>query len=167
MQQQTDLYWRTMEYQIGDQVLLSTRNIRFHNYLQKLQRQFVGPFEIIRKISRAAYEIKLPDTWSIHLVFHVSLLKPWRKLTWGSPVDLQPVDIEPAAKPTYEVERILRWRKVQIGRKKTREFLVTWHGYPLEEAMWIPESNFSFPNELKKMIKQDKPVEDRGSGSGG
>ena len=37
----------------------------------------------------------------------------------------------------------------------------------LEEAMWIPESNFPFPNELKKMIKQDKPVEDRGSGSGG
>ena len=112
MQQQTDPYRRTVEYQVGDQVLLSTRNIRFRNCPQKLQRRFVGPFEIIRKISRAAYEIKLPDTWSIHPVFHVSLLKPWRESAWSSTVDLQPVDIEPAAKPTYEVERILRWRKV-------------------------------------------------------
>ena len=54
---------------------------------------------------------------------------------------------------------------MQIGRKRVREFLVTWHGYPLEEAMWIPESNFPFPNELKKMLKQDKPVEDRGGSS--
>ena len=125
----------------------------------------MGPFQIMRKLSRVAYELQLPNNWAIHLVFHVSLLKPWRESTWSSPVDLQPEDIEPTAKPVYEVERILRWRKVQIGRKKTREFLVTWHGYPLEEATWIPESNFHYPEQLKKQIKQDKPVEDRGTRS--
>ena len=125
----------------------------------------MGPFEVIRKISKAAYELKLPDAWSIHPVFHISLLKPWRESTWSSPVDLQPDDIEPQPKPTYEVERILRWRRVQIGRKRTREFLVTWHDYPLEEAMWVPEQNFPYPDELKKMLRQDKPVEDKGAGS--
>ena len=154
-----------MEYKVGDQVLLSTRYIRFRNCPQKLQRRFVGPFEIIRKMSRAAYELQLPDAWSIHPVFHISLLKPWRESSWSSPVDLQPTDIEPETRPTYEVERILRWRRVQIGRKKVREFLVTWHGYPLEEAMWVPENNFPFPDELKRMLKQDKPVEDKGSSS--
>ena len=85
---------------------------------------------------------------------------------WSSPVDLQPVDeIEPATQPTYEVERILRWRRVQVGRKRMREFLVTWHGYPLEEAMWIPETNFHFPEQLKKQLKQDKPIEDKGGSS--
>ena len=54
---------------------------------------------------------------------------------------------------------------MQIGRKKVREFLVTWHGYPLEEAMWVPEQNFPFPDELKQMLKQDKPVEDKGGSS--
>ena len=55
---------------------------------------------------------------------------------------------------------------MQVGRKKTREFLVIWHEYPLEEATWIPEQNFPYPNELHKMIKHDKLVEDVGSGSG-
>ena len=32
--------------------------------------------------------------------------------------------------------------------------------------MWIPEQNFTYPSELRKMLKRDKPVEDRGSGSG-
>ena len=166
MQQQADQHRRQVEFQVGDEVLLSTRNIRFRNCPQKLQRRFVGPFQIIQKISRAAYKLKLPDAWSMHPIFHISLLKPWRESTWSCPVDLQPEDIELPAKPTYEVERILRWRRVQIGRRKIREFLVTWHGYPLEEAMWIPESNFHYPEQLRKQLKQDKPVEDKGSGSG-
>ena len=165
MIQQEDPNRREVEYKVGDQVLLSTKHIRFRNCPQKLQRRFVGPFAIVKKISRAAYELRLPDSWSMHPVFHISLLKPWRESEWSSPVDLQPDDIEPAAKPTYEVERLLRWRRVQVGRKKTREFLVTWHGYLLEEAMWIPEQNFPYPEELRKMIKQDKPVEDVGNGS--
>ena len=166
MIQQEDPNRRNVEYNVGDQVLLSTKHIRFRNRPQKLKRRFVGPFEIVKKISRAAYELRLPDSWLMHPVFHISLLKPWRESVWSSPVDLQPDDIEIAAQPTYVVEKILRWRKVQVGRKKTREFLVTWRDYPLEEAMWIPEQNFTYPNELSKMIKRDKPVEDQGSGSG-
>ena len=166
MIQQEDPHRRLVEFQVGDSVLLSTRHIRFRNCPHKLQRRFVGPFEIVRKISRAAYELQLPETWSMHPVFHVSLLKPWRESMWSSPVDLQPVEeIEPETRPTYEVERILRWRRVQVGRKRMREFLVTWHGYPLEEAMWIPETNFHFPEQLKKQLKQDKPIEDKGSSS--
>ena len=52
------------------------------------------------------------------------------------------------------------------NRKETNEgFLVTFHGYPLEESMWLPESNFHFPEQLKRQLKQDKPVEDKGAGS--
>ena len=165
MIQQEDQHRRAAEFQVGDVVLLSTRHIRFRNCPQKLQRRFVGPFEIIEKISRAAYKLKLPDTWKVHPVFHISLLKPWRESTWSCPVDLQPDDIEPETQPVYEVEKILRWRKVQLGRKKTREFLVTWHGYPLEEAMWIPEENFTYPRLIKGMMRRDKPVEDTGGSS--
>ena len=47
------------------------------------------------------------------------------------------------------------------GRKTIREFLVTWTGYPLEEAMWIPEDNFMYPRLLKQMIKRDKPIKEK------
>ena len=84
-----------------------------------------GAFEVVKKISRAAYELRVPDAWSMHPIFHVSLLKPWRESSWSSPLDLQPDDIEPATEPVYEVEKLIRWRKVQVGRKTILEFLVT------------------------------------------
>ena len=105
--------------------------------------------------------MSLPENWAIHPIFHVSLLKPWRESIWSSPVDLQPIDIEPAKEPINEVEKLLRWRKVQKGRKTIREFLVTWTGYPLEEVMWIPEDNFTYPGLIKQMIQRDKPIEEK------
>ena len=94
-----------MEFQEGEQVLLSTKNIRFRRCPTKLQRRYVGPFKIIQKISSVAYRLQLPDEWSIHPVFHVSLLKPWRESQWSCPVEEEPeldVELEPADK--YEVE---------------------------------------------------------------
>ena len=35
-----------------------------------------GPFEIIRQVTPLAYQLRLPPSWRIHPVFHVSLLKP-------------------------------------------------------------------------------------------
>ena len=130
-----------------------------------MQWRFVGPFEVIRKISNAAYELKLPDAWRIHPVFHISLLKPWRESTWSTPVDLQWDEVEPEPEPVYEVEKLLGWQTVQVGRRKSREFLVTWTGYPLEEAMWIPEKNFTYPRLIKQMMQRDKPVEEISSSS--
>ena len=51
------------------------------------------------------------------------------------------------------------------GRKRYREFLVNWTGYPLEEAMWILEKNFTYPKLIKQMMKQDKPLEDTSGSS--
>ena len=73
------------------------------------------------------------------------------------------VDVEP--EPRYEIECILKWRRVKVGRKATREFLVTWYGYLLEETQWIPEANFPYPAQLRQQLKDDRPVEDTGSPS--
>ena len=62
----------------------------------------------------------------------------------------QEIDVDLELEPLYEVERILKWRKVRVGRRSTREFLVTWHGYPLDEAQWIPEANFTYLELLQQ-----------------
>ena len=131
----------------------------------KLQRRFVGPFKVIERISRVAYRLELPAEWRTHPVFHSSLLKLWQESHWSCPVNAPMPEVEVEDTPHYEVERILRWRKVRQGRRTTREFLVTWTGYPLDKAEWIPERNFPDPAGLKELIEQDKPVEDKGSGS--
>ena len=75
---------RAVEYQVGDLILLSTKNLKFKNVPAKLQKRFVGPFEITEKIGSQAYRVKLPDTWTMHDVFHVSLLKKWKTSVYRS-----------------------------------------------------------------------------------
>ena len=64
---------------MADHVLFSTANLRVKNVLSKLYLKFVGPFTVLEKISTLVYKLKLPDSWQIHNVFHVSLLRPWHK----------------------------------------------------------------------------------------
>jgi hypothetical protein len=41
----------------------------------KFSLRYYGPFQILRKVGRVAYELKLPNDWRIHNVFHASLLR--------------------------------------------------------------------------------------------
>ena len=165
MMHQTDWQRRSVEFEEGDNVLLSTRHIRFRQCPTKLQRRYVGPFKILQKISAVAYRLQLPEDWTMHPVFHISLLKPWRESVWSCPVEETELDVNLEPQPRYEIDRILKWRKVKVGRRKTREFLVTWHGYPLDEAQWVPEANFPYPAQLKQQLRDDRPVEDTGGPS--
>ncbi|MCG8451681.1 MAG: hypothetical protein MI717_00690, partial [Spirochaetales bacterium] len=115
------------------------------------------------QISRVAYRLKLPDQWRIHPVFHSSLLKPWNQSSWSCPVAAPQPEFEVDDGPVYNVERILRWRAVRRGRRRVREFLVTWEGFPLDEAEWIQEANFHDKQMMEVQIKQDKPREEPGS----
>ena len=69
---------RMVEYKVGDLLLLSSKNLSFKNIPAKLQKKFVGPFEVIEKIGPQAYRLDFADTWKIHNVFHISLLKRWK-----------------------------------------------------------------------------------------
>ena len=68
--------------------------------------------------------------------------------------------METPEEPFYEVDKILKWRKIKRGRRTIQKFLVTWTGYPLEDAQWIPESNWRDPSKLEEYIKQDRPTEE-------
>ncbi|WMV06712.1 hypothetical protein MTR67_000097 [Solanum verrucosum] len=42
----------------------------------KLSPRYVGPYRILKRISKVAYELELPaDLAAVHPVFHISLLK--------------------------------------------------------------------------------------------
>ena len=127
----------------------------------KLQWRFVGPFRVTETIGEQAYRLSLPENWKIHPVFHVSLLKAWRAANVHEDQPDLPDDIPEIEEPFWEIEKILRWRKVKINKKIIKQYLVLWHGFPVNEASWITQDQFIRPELLRKFIQEDKPVEEK------
>ena len=137
-------------------MLLSTGNLKMRGILDKLKKRFMGPFKIQEQIGRQAYRLLLPETWKVHPVFHISLLKKWNA------VDLQeeeevPVEEPEVEEPYYQIEKLLRWRRLKRGRRVKTEYLVLWKDYPIEEPQWVPTKNFLRPVKLQKYIEEDNP----------
>ncbi|KAI2666981.1 Transposon Tf2-6 polyprotein [Labeo rohita] len=65
----------TPEYQPGELVWLSTRDINLRLPCRKLSPKFIGPFPIIQRLNDVTYELQLPPHYRIAPTFHVSLLK--------------------------------------------------------------------------------------------
>ena len=163
IQQQKKYYdrrHRAVQYAVGDHGLLSTANLRVKNVPSKLQPKFIGPFTVLEKISPLVYKLKLPDSWQIHNVFHVSLLRLWHQPLY--PVT-QPQVIPELEEPndfaSLEIEKVLRWRWICRGRRLTKDYLVMWGGWPIDELSWVPEDNFPDPAALRTNLTEDKPLE--------
>lgn len=107
----------------------SVRNQPFHKLLPK----FYGPFKVLDRIGKAAYQLDLPPSAEIHNVFHVSQLKLCR-----DPSDtFHPFPIQPQiASSKGEPESILDRKMVKRGRMAATKVLIKWKGLPAEQATW-------------------------------
>ena len=150
---------RDVGYKVGDLVLLSTRNLKMKSIPSKLQKRFVGPFRIIETIGEQAYRLALPDEWKIHPVFHVSLLRTWKVADVHEDQPVSQDDIPAVEEPYWEIERLLRWRKIKRNKKIIKEYLVLWKGFPMEEASWVQAEQFSYPEQIQQYIEEDQPLE--------
>ena len=91
-------------YQVGDQVWLDGRNIKTHQPAAKLAAKRHGPFPIQKVLSPINYQLKLPEQWKIHNVFHVDLLTPYREMVpHGGNYSWPPPDLI-EGEEQYEVE---------------------------------------------------------------
>ncbi|KAJ9515942.1 hypothetical protein QJQ45_016884 [Haematococcus lacustris] len=136
---------KDVEFEVGAQVLLSTRNLRIKTgKVRKFVPRYVGPFVVEAKINANAYKLTLPATMSrLHPVFHVSLLKKYS----GSDVGIMPPPVEWMDEtPVYYVERLLDHRYVRAG--KAGVFLVQWEGYDASFNTWEPRANLTGCDKL-------------------
>ncbi len=67
---------RPHDFLVGEEVLLSTSKFRRQ---EKLGKKYMGPFQIMKKVTEDTFELALPQTLKIHPVIHVSRLKKFNR----------------------------------------------------------------------------------------
>jgi hypothetical protein len=128
-----DTHRRDVTLQVGQQVLLSTANLRFKvKGAQKLLPRYLGPFTVVGTRGPVAYKLDLPATMQCHDVFHVSLLAPYKTSGRYQP---PPVPIELDGELEYFVEAVMGHKEVG----GSRQYLIRWQGYGPEHDTYEPE----------------------------
>src|SRR5438477_9897179 len=123
-------YRHHLKFNIGDKVLLSTKNINNpvdkNRPTRKLAPKFIGPYTISTIISTTAYKLDLPTTMRIYPVFHISLLKPYKKLSekFTRPTPPFAIFIPETNQDEYKVKTILNRRIIHTRP----QYLVKWLG---------------------------------------
>ena len=137
-------------FEVGTKVWLEACNLKRNIVDPKFSPKREGPFVITKVLSSLSYQLKLPSAWKIHLVFHASLLTPYRENEIHGPNFPTPPPDLIDNKEEYEVEQILKHR----CRPKSLSFLIQWKGYTAEEDSWEPEANLGNASELLKDYKR-------------
>jgi len=136
------------DFKIGDQVMLSTRNIKTTRPSNKLDYRFIGPFKILDQVSTHAFRLELPPSMKIHNVFHVSLLEPHKPNTIPHRVQEPPPTIEINGQIEYEVERIVD-SKLDRRYACSLRYLVEWTGYTGPDRFtWEPADQLNCPDHI-------------------
>ena len=133
---------KPMTFNVGQQVLLSTKNLNVKNMgTRKLLPRYIGPFPITDVINEVAVKLQLPPHMNIHNVFHISLLRPHNADSRSQP---PPPIVQVEGHDEYVVEKVLQHdiRKAGRGRHQTY-YLIKWQGFGPEYNTWEPEDNLT------------------------
>jgi hypothetical protein len=144
----------TPKYKEGDLVWLEGKNLRINQPTAKLVPRRHGPFKIIQVMSTVNYRLELPTQWSIHPVFHIDLLTPYKETIMHGPNFTRPAPELIDGEEEYFVERILDSR--HFGRRRRLQYLVKWEGYPDAENMWVDKDDV-FADDKVREFKAPNP----------
>src|SRR6202453_4887135 len=147
----------TPKYNVGDQVWLEGKNLRINQPTHKLAPRRYGPFKVTQVMSPVNYLLELPTQWSIHPVFHIDLLMPYREtITHCANYQRPPLDLIDNEEE-YEVEAVLDSRK--FGRGRRLQYLIKWKGYPDSDNQWIDKDDVSADDKVRE-FKASNPAKE-------
>jgi len=121
---------KPMEFKEGDYVWLAGKHIRTSRPKKKLDYKNFGPFKVTRVINTQAYQLKLPENWNIHDVFHVSLLEKYIPDVVSGRQQPMPHFVDIPELEQWHVEAILGQMEDKNGIIK---YQVRWKGYGPED----------------------------------
>ena len=139
----------------GDLVWLEGTNIHTTHPKAKLTPHHHGPFKVLSS-SPTNSRLALPKSWRIHLVFHNTLLLPYKEtVTHGPNFTKPPPEIVDSEDNHYEVETILQ--SCLSPNQRGIQYLVKWKGYLDSENSWLPASQMKHTAELVQQFHHCLP----------
>ena len=81
-------------------------------------------------------------------MFHIDLLTPYQETPFHERNYEHPPPDLVANQEEYEIEKILDAR--HYGRKKTRQYLVKWKGYPDSDNEWVSQKDMSADETIRE-----------------
>ena len=134
---------KDLNFEEGDQVLLkvsSWKGVTRFGKKGKLSPRYVGPFEILRRVRKVAYELALPPHMEhIHNVFHVSMLKRFNPDT-NLVIEYEPFEIQPDLSYVEQPVEIQDHMDRKLRNKIVKLVKVLWRNPRVEESTWELES---------------------------
>ncbi len=147
----------TPKYQKGDLVWLEGCHLRTNQPTAKLAPKRHGPFPIVQVMSPVNYRLKLPTQWSIHDVFHIDLLTPYRETDIHRSNYSRPSPDLIDNEEEYEVEKVLDiWR---FGRGHKKQYLIKWKGYLDSDNEWVDHKDIHAPEAIREFENSKATLE--------
>ncbi|OMO49727.1 reverse transcriptase [Corchorus capsularis] len=149
IKQQAEKKRSDREFIVGDFVYFKLQPYRQMSVVQrsnhKLSARYFGPYQIVKKVGKVAYELALPNGSKVHPIFHVSQLK---KHLGKHPVQAQLPLIDAEGHIAKEPVVILDRHITNKHNKAVTEVLISWSNAFAEDATWelLYEIQKKFPN---------------------
>ena len=123
--------------------------------MKKLDNKCLGPFEILKKVEKSVYYLKLPSQWKTHDIFNEVLLSFYHPPQF----ELQQHPLSPPPKiinrqKKQEIECIKEAKAIARGEV---QFLVKWKGYSNKWNKWISEKDLKNVLDIVKKFYKDYP----------
>ncbi len=115
-------------------VWLEATNLKTTHPTAKLSPRRYGPFEITKKLSHMVYQLRIPQQWKIHNVFHASLLTPYKETEEHRPNYHKPPPDIIEGEPEWEVEQIVGVRC--FGQTRQLQYRIKWLRYSDAHDTW-------------------------------
>ena len=149
-----DKYRRVVDFEVGDKVWLSAKNLKSSRPSRKLSHKWYGPFEILQQVG-SSYKLKLPHSWNIVDTFAPELLRK---------ADDNPLPGQEIGEPPPEtIEENYEWEVQEVldcKRINTKLwYRASWVGFD-EDLEWHPVDDFQHsPHKLRDFHTKypDKP----------
>lgn len=152
MKRNADKRRKDIEFQEGDQVLLSAKFLPLPQAERtKFSKPWYGPYTVTKKFSKLVYSLNLPGKYNrMCQRINIDNIKPYiTDSDMMRPLEVSPLPLDEEA-DIWEVEDVLMSRK----RSGKKEYLIKWKGFPMEDNSWVPYNFISNPEVTLKEFRR-------------